>query len=186
VGLDPTDAEARSTFSEAILWSRGDYEGAITEAKQARAMSPNLAFAYSILGAALIFSGNPRDGLADLQMSLRLDPQDPMLPNRLNTMSLGLYLSGEYEAAVAVSNRAIRLNPDFPLAYRWLAAALGQLGRTVEAQEALQKAIAIAPASFDMYVRRRVPWHRPQDHAHMLAGLRKAGWKSSLRRRGAG
>jgi len=27
-----------------------------------------------------------------------------------------------------------------------------------------------------MYVGRRVPWHRPEDHAHMIEGLRKAGW----------
>ena len=68
-------------------------------------------------------------------------------------------------------------NPDFPLAYRWLAAALGQLDRTVEAKDALEKAIAIAPATFDMYVRQRVPWHRPEDYAHMREGLRKAGWE---------
>jgi adenylate cyclase len=28
-----------------------------------------------------------------------------------------------------------------------------------------------------MYVRQRVPWMRPKDHAHMLEGLRKAGWE---------
>ena len=55
--------------------------------------------------------------------------------------------------------------------------ALGQLGRTAEAKEALEKAITIAPASFDMFVRQRVPWHRPEDYAHMLEGLRKAGWE---------
>jgi len=65
-------------------------------------------------------------------------------------------------------------SPDYPLAYRWLAAALGQ---TAEAKEALEKAIAIAPATFDMYVRQGVPWHRSQDRAHMLEGLRKAGWR---------
>jgi adenylate cyclase len=40
-----------------------------------------------------------------------------------------------------------------------------------------QGAIALAPAAFDMYVRRRVPWQRPEDYAHMLEGLRKAGWE---------
>jgi hypothetical protein len=73
-----------------------------------------------------------------------------------------------------VAKRAVRSNPDYPLAYRWLAAALGQ---TAEAKEALEKAIAIAPATFDMYVRQGVPWHRSQDRAHMLEGLRKAGWR---------
>jgi adenylate cyclase len=43
-------------------------------------------------------------------------------------------------------------------------------------KEALEKAISFAPAAFDMYVRGRPPWFRPEDHAHMLEGLRKAGW----------
>jgi adenylate cyclase len=92
-------------------------------------------------------------------------------------MALGLYFQREYEAAIEAANRAIRSYPDFPNTYRWLAAALGQLGRIEEAREALEKAIAIAPASFHMYVRQRVPWHRSEDHAHMLEGLRKAGWQ---------
>jgi adenylate cyclase len=33
----------------------------------------------------------------------------------------------------------------------------------------------IMPGSFDTYVRGRVLWKRPEDHAHMLEGLRKAG-----------
>jgi adenylate cyclase len=52
---------------------------------------------------------------------------------------------------------------------------LGQLGQIAEAERALEKAIAID--LFDKYVRRRVPWHRPEDHAHMIEGLRKAGWR---------
>jgi len=95
----------------------------------------------------------------------------------LNQVAFGLYFSGEHAAAVEAAKRAIRSYPDFPNPYRWLAAALGQMGRTAEAKEALAKAITIAPASFDMYVRGRVPWMRPEDHAHMLEGLRKAGWQ---------
>jgi adenylate cyclase len=59
--------------------------------------------------------------------------------------------------------------------YRWPAAALGQLGRTEEAKGWLEKAISLAPAAFDKYVRKRAPWFRPEDHAHLLDGLRKAG-----------
>ena len=85
-------------------------------------------------------------------------------------------MAGEYDAAIEAARRTIRLYPDREHDYRWLAAALGQAGRIDEAKEALEKAIAIAPASFDMYVRTRVAWHRPEQHAHMLEGLRKAGW----------
>ena len=112
-----------------------------------------------------------------LERSIRLDPHNPMLANRLNLLALGIYFSGDYKAAVEAAKRALRTNPEYPLPYRWLAAALGQLGRTAEAKEALEKAIGIVPASFDMYVRQRVPWMRPEDHVHMLEGLRKAGWQ---------
>jgi adenylate cyclase len=112
-----------------------------------------------------------------VKKAIRLDHHTPALTNRLNLLALGLYYSGQYEAVVEAAKRAIRSNPSFALPYRWLAAALGQLGRPAEAKEVLAKAIAMAPTAFDMFVRRRVPWHRPEDHAHMLEGLRKAGWR---------
>ena len=64
-----------------------------------------------------------------------------------------------------------------PQSYRFRAAALGQLGRTEEAKMALEKAIAVAPAAFDMYVRGRPPSYQSEDHAHLLEGLRRAGWE---------
>ncbi|HYU13163.1 MAG TPA: tetratricopeptide repeat protein [Stellaceae bacterium] len=176
IARDSGDGEAYATLGTA-LWSRGEYAGALAAAERALALSPNLAFAHATLGATMIFSGHSREGIAAIETSIRLDPQDPMLPSRFNFLALAHYLLGEYQAAADAAMQAIGLNPDYPVTYRWLAAALGQLGRTAEAKEALGKAIAIAPASFDMYVRNRVPWMRPEDHAHMLEGLRKAGWE---------
>jgi adenylate cyclase len=176
VALDGADAEARSLLGH-VLWRRGDYEGALAEAERALAIAPNLAFAHQTLGATLIFSGRPKEGVAALERSIRLDPRDPRSAVRLSRMALGLYFSGEYAATVEVAKRAIRAYPEFPNPYRWLAAALGQLGRVDDAKEALKQAIAIVPVSFETNVRRRVPWMRPEDHAHMLDGLRKAGWR---------
>jgi tetratricopeptide (TPR) repeat protein len=99
----------------------------------------------------------------------------------LQNVAVGLYFCREYEAAAEAANRAIRLAPHYPNTYRWLAAALGQLGRTAEAGEAPQKAIAVAPAVFEMYVRQRQPWFRPEDYAHMLDGLHRPGCWSSDR-----
>jgi len=87
------------------------------------------------------------------------------------------YIEGDYETAVAEAARVIADRPDHALAYRWLAAALGQLGRIDEARVALDKAIAIAPDVFRLYVEQRVPWVRQADYEHMLEGLRKAGWQ---------
>jgi len=79
-------------------------------------MTPNLASAHDMLGATLIFSGRPKEGIAALEKSIRLDPREPRLAHRLNRLALGLYFTREYAAAVEVANRAIRSYPDFPLA----------------------------------------------------------------------
>jgi adenylate cyclase len=176
VALDGADAEARSCLGWA-LQSRGELEGALAEIERALAMSPNLAVAHGQRGATLIFSGRPKEGLAAIQTSIRLDPRDPFSAIRLLHTACGLYFSREYEAVIEAAKRLIRSYPDFPMIYRWPAAALGQLGRPAEAKEWLEKAISLAPAAFDMYVRKRVPWFRPEDHAHLLEGLRNAGWE---------
>jgi adenylate cyclase len=176
VALDGADAEARSLLAN-TLWCRGDYEGALAEAERAMAMTPNLAFAHHMFGTTLIFSGSPKEGLAALERSIRLDPRHPRSEVRLNQMALGLYFFRDYAGSVEVAKQAIRSYPDFPNPYRWLAAALGQLGRIEEAKEALEKAVTVLPASFETSVHSRVPWMRPEDHAHMVEGLRKAGWE---------
>ena len=176
VALDEADAEAHSCFGQALR-HRGDYEGALAEAEQALTTTPNLANAHGVLASVLLFSGRHRDGLEAVRRCIRLDPRDPALASRLNYMAIGLYFSREYEAAVEVTKRAIRSYPEFPLPYRWLAAALGQTGQVEEARQALEQALAIAPNAFYLYVRQRVPWMRAEDHAHMLEGLRKAGWR---------
>jgi adenylate cyclase len=175
VTLDGNDAEARTCFAEQLM-RRGDYGGALAELELALAISPNLAGAYGVLGAVLMWSGDPRKGRTALENSIRLDPRNPNMTLRLLDVTISYYLSREYDAAVEAAKRAIRSYPDYSNMYRWLAAALGQTGRIEEAKEALAKAIAMAPTAFDMFVRRRVPWHRPEDYAHMLDGLRKAGW----------
>jgi adenylate cyclase len=174
VALDPADAQAHALLAITLMLG-GDHEGARAEAEQALAINPNLARAHGSLGATLIFSGRPREGLAALRTCIRLDPRDPELVIRWLQVAQAHYFAHEYEAAVEAATRAVRTFPDYPTAYRWLAPALGQLGRTEEAKAALAK--AIAPLAFDLHVRNRVPWMRPEDHAHMLEGLRKAGWQ---------
>jgi adenylate cyclase len=157
------------------LYNRADYKGALAEIEHALVTSPNLAIAHGIFGAILAFSGCPKRAIAALESNIRLDPRDPQLAIRLNQIALAHYFSREYENVVEVAKQTTRSYPDYPHIHRWLAAALGQLGRTDEAREALDKAISTAPGAFDMFVRHCVPWMRPEDHAHMLEGLRKAG-----------
>jgi adenylate cyclase len=176
IALDSADAEARALLGW-VLWTFGDHEGARAEAERALALSPNLARAYGTLGAAFVFSGRPVEGLAALATCIRLDPRDPTLAVRLTHVAIAHYFTGKYEATIDAARQAIRSYPDNPHSYRWLAASLGQMGRAEEARDVLERHIALAPAALEMYVRKRPPYIKPDDHAHLLEGLRKAAWR---------
>jgi adenylate cyclase len=170
VSLDPLDAVARVSAGLGA-YTRGDMEAALIEARQALAISPNYATAHFLLGAALINSGQPGEGIEAIRTSTRLDPADPIAYQRSYLIAVGYYFLRDYLAAVDAARESHRSYADHPFARHWLAAALGQLGRADEAREALEQAFALAPGQ-----PRRPPWTRPQDHEHMLEGLRKAGW----------
>ena len=151
-------------------------KGALAQARRALLINPNLTQAHRLLGGTLISSGQSKEGLAALKTCIRLDPRAPRSGAQLMLITMGLYFSREYARCAEAAKEGIRSFPDFPT-YRWLTAVLGQLGRSEEAKKALERAIAVAPASFDFHVRGRPPWFRPEDHAHMVEGLRKAGWR---------
>jgi adenylate cyclase len=171
IALDGNNAFAHSCLSFA-LFGCGDHRGAWAEADLAVVLSPNLAAGYFQRGTALIYSGRPQEGLSDLRKSLRLEPRGSNLATSLHHVAIGLYFSRAYDEAVDAAENAVRSFPEYPPSHRWLAAALGQLGSVEAAKKALGKAMAISPAPF---VRPRAPWYRPEDHAHFLEGLRKAG-----------
>jgi adenylate cyclase len=172
VALDGNNASAHCCLGFA-LFARGDHRGALAEADRALALSPNLAAGYFQRGTALIYSGRPQDGLKDLQTSLKFEPRGSNLATTLHHVVMGFYFSRAYDEAVEAAQDLVRSFPEYPPGYRWLAAAFGQLGCVEGAKEALGKAMAIARAPF---VRPRAPWDRPEDNAHFLDGLRKAGW----------
>jgi adenylate cyclase len=112
VALDGADAEACASLAHALR-KRGDYEGGRVEAERALAISPNLAVAHYMLGATLIHTGRPKEGVAALRTCIRLDPRAPPLGSILSQVACGLYFSREYEAAVDGAKLGIRSYPDF-------------------------------------------------------------------------
>ena len=97
----------------------------------------------------------------------------------MNQIALALYYTGEYEAAVDAANRAIRPFPNYPNPYRWLAAALGQIGWIDEAGEVLKQAIAIAPAAFDLFVETVPLGYGQKSTPALLKGYARPGCRRS-------
>jgi adenylate cyclase len=156
---------------------RGDHSGALAEAQRAIAITPNFPRGYYSLGAILVFSGQPRQGLESIRKAMRLNPHATLPYVQLLFITAAHYYLREYDTAVHAAKAAIQSYPDHHLASRWLVAALAQADQLAEAQQVLRNAIDANREVFEMYVRQRAPWQRSEDYEHMLDGLRKAGWQ---------
>jgi adenylate cyclase len=109
--------------------------------------------------------------------AMRLDPHNTYLVAFMAVLILAYYFERNYAGAADTARHALARYPKDPRAYIFLTATLGQLCRIQEAHEALRQAMTFSPGSFDTYVCSRPAWWRPEDHEHMLDGLRKAGWQ---------
>jgi adenylate cyclase len=175
IDINPDDSDALAVLASATHLR--DPREALELASMALTINVNSSWANAEKGAILVDRGSPAEGREFLLKSLRLSPRDPLNANVLNHIARSYYWEADYDSARNVSTRLVTRYPNHPMAYFWLAAELGQLGLSKEAHEALHKAIEVSPRSFEMSVLSPHPWRRPEDHAHMLDGLRKAGWQ---------
>jgi TolB-like protein len=176
IALDEDDTDARSRLALLALLG-GDLESAIREADLVLSMHESCPDAWGVKGAALVYAGRREQGREAIERYFSLNPRDIARPIRRTQIASSLYIDGGYEEAAQIARQVIRHYPRHPIAYRWLAASLGQLGRAGEAQQVLHALQTISPSSFEMYIRQRPPQYCSIEYAPMLQGLRKAGWK---------
>ena len=176
IALDENDTDARSRLALLALL-RGDLESAMREADLVLSVHASCPDAWGVKGAALVYAGRREKGREAIKRYFSLNPRDIARPIRRAQIASSLYIDGGYEEAAQISRQIIQHYPRHPIAYRWLAASLGQLGRTGEAQQVLHTLQTISPSSFEMYIRQRPPQYCSIEYAPMLQGLRKAGWK---------
>ena len=174
---DPGDAEAQATVAFATM-VKGSNTNIAERLLLARANNPSSPWVNGVSGAFLVWGGRPAEGRKYLRIALRLSPRDPRNAWFWHQIVVSYYFERAYAKAAEAARRAIALHHGYPQPHRWLAAALGQLGGLTEAREALAQAKRASHAGFDLYVQARPAWFRPEQHEHLLDGLRKAGWRS--------
>jgi adenylate cyclase len=172
VDIDPNDVEAQAVLALSQFNIHGD-DRALANVSEMLRQNPNAAWAHGIVAMLLIQLDRYPDGRAALLAAERLNPRDPSGALFPSHFAISYYYERDYVRAITAAKNVIARYPDHPIAYRFLAASLGQLGQTEEAHEALQTAMQ---GSFARFVRNRPPWVRPANYEHVIEGLRKAGW----------
>jgi TolB-like protein/tetratricopeptide (TPR) repeat protein len=153
-----------------VCLSKGLYEEALEALETAIQLNPNDADGYAFLARALSFAGRPDEAIDLMDKAQRLNPAAP----HWYAWNLGMayYLARRYDDAVSALRKG---RPLGAMAYRWLAAAYGQLGRELEAKAAAEEYLKRTP-DFSLANHLEVlPFQRAEDREHYAAGLRKAG-----------
>jgi adenylate cyclase len=176
IELDPDDADALAVAASVCFWA-GEWNAAFAWAEQAVKTNPNSVNAHRVRGFSLMNHGRPAEARDEYLTCLRIDSRDTTNWLIRNQLGMSYFYESNYQAAVETLELASRLSPHYPEVQFSLAAALGQLGRSSEAQQALERAMRLLPANSDARLPTIVPRRRHEDLERFLDGLRKAGWQ---------
>ena len=177
LALDDKDPVAYFALGRVYLM-RGEHDASVAELETAVALNPNFAQAHHGLGFALVLSGRLEEAAEALDKAVRLSPHDPNSWGTMCYRSLTCSLLQQYEAAAEWARRAIhepRAAEGGYWPYATLASALGNLGQTAEAREAVDEALRRKPDLSLAYLETTLPTKQPGGLEPYLDGLRKAG-----------
>jgi TolB-like protein/DNA-binding winged helix-turn-helix (wHTH) protein/tetratricopeptide (TPR) repeat protein len=170
VELDPYLAEAHATLGWILHWQFRRSE-ALAAFARALELNPNLVDGrYAHL---LVHNGRAREAVAYMVSALRQDPFPPAI--YLSYLGNAYYMDGQYDAAYETLRRGRERMPDYRAMTVWLTAAAAQSGRVVEAREAADRVLTMAPQFTIATWLRHIRFERQADADRLAEGLRKAG-----------
>ena len=151
----------------------GRHRTALGLLERAIQLNPNLAMAHGMLGACYGTIDRPAEGLAHIELALRLSPRDPMTYLFFSDQSFCKFLAGDYLGAISSAERGVGINPRSADNHLMMSAALAELGEIERAREQIKRALNIAPKVSLLTIGRGVAGNPGWEKYH--AALRKAG-----------
>jgi TolB-like protein/class 3 adenylate cyclase len=115
---------------------RRRHEQALRYAEKATIINPNNADSQFAMARVLIFGGSPKEGINIANKVMQLDPN--RMADCLKLFGIANFYLGEYEAAIASFERALKYNPSIWV-QDWIASAYSNLNREKEARAAFEK-----------------------------------------------
>ena len=174
VRLDERDPFGWVALARAHLL-RAEHEAAIAASDTAISLNPNFALAHFGRAHALWHAGRPGEAVASHDEALGLSPLDPVIWAYLASKAIAMVLLGQFEEAIALSRRSQRQATSAIFSHFAEISALGHLGRSDEARDAIGRARQKKPDVSIGYVDQTLPITDPRCRRTLLDGLRKAG-----------
>ncbi|GGJ09678.1 BTAD domain-containing putative transcriptional regulator [Neoroseomonas lacus] len=175
VALDPSDAQALTILAHVRAFLHHRVDEAVTLYERALQLNPNLPMAWVFSALALSYRGDQEEAMRRWDRYKRLAPLHPHAFFFDSARLVPLLMLRRHEEVDAVARQVTALHTGFTFPYKLWLSALGHLGRHEDAAKVSARLLTME-ADFNLAkARARSPLKRPDDLAHYLAGLRKAG-----------
>jgi tetratricopeptide (TPR) repeat protein len=169
VELDPNDSGAHRVLAHMLLFEHRWDESA-KEYDISLRLNPSDAEAWLTFGELKFYEGRGVEAIACVEKAFRLNPRPPGY--FFWTLGVAQFVAGRYEAAVKTLSR----DPTYRTQCRRVsAAALAQLGRVEEAQEAARLYLADDPDFRISHWLETMPYRDAATRDRFVEGYRKAG-----------
>jgi DNA-binding SARP family transcriptional activator/TolB-like protein len=175
ITLDPQDAKALTIAGHVRAFLHHRVREGITLHERALMVNPNLAMAWNLSGVAHAYLGDVAEAERRVRRYKQLSPIDPAAFYFDTAATIVALIKRDHEAAVKAGRAVTAMNPNFSAAYKPYIAALGHLGVTPEARDAVRRLLAIEPGFTVSGFIASSPFDRTEDRDHYAAGLRLAG-----------
>jgi len=172
--LDPADPFAYVAMAR-VHTVRADHELAVQHCDRAIGLNPSYSAAHFGRAHSLWMSGHAEEALASHEASMRLSPNDPVTWAYMASYSLALSMLERFDEALDWARRANRQRTMGFYASIAEVVALGHLGRSEEASQALERAWARKPGFTMEFLRSVLPITDTAYRERFERGMREAG-----------
>jgi adenylate cyclase len=151
-----------------------EHDKAIAEGERGVELNPNGDEALAFLGYILNNSGRPAEAITVLKKAMRLNPMPP--PSYYAWLGNGYRLTNQYDKAIAVLEKGLRVQPDYIPCLMNLAATYSLAGRQEDARKTAAEFLNLNPKfSVEAYAKL---YKDPAVAEQLIDALHKAGVKS--------
>src|SRR5262249_50748440 len=143
--LGQNDSECLAMAGRALAAVDHDLDAAAAILDRALVLNPNSWFAWTYSGQVKTWLGEPELALERLARAARLDPLGRRNYRPLNQTAIAHFMAGRYDVAATWAARSLRVNRNWPAAWRMAAASAAMAGRIAEAEAAMARVRQLDP-----------------------------------------
>ncbi|MCI0658547.1 MAG: hypothetical protein L0170_15960, partial [Acidobacteria bacterium] len=134
-------AEAHSSLAYALHNYDWDWLNAEKEFKKSFELNPRYATGHHWYGTLLLSMGKAREGIAEMEKAVELDPLAPIISAALGFIH---YMSRQFDQGVVALMKSVETHPRFWIRHNWLGLTAGQRGEHEQAVSECSRAVELS------------------------------------------